>query len=84
MSTLERLDAAIVDQVITDSGFEPSRLLGAAALRPSFLRLLAWAVLESDGLPRLGELCFGRMLVERLQDEGLSERDSLVAASQAM
>lgn len=83
-ATLERLDAAIADQVITETGIEPSRLVGAATLRPGFLRLLAWTLLERDGPPRIGELRFGRELARRLEDTGLDERDATVAATEVM
>jgi TetR/AcrR family transcriptional regulator, repressor for neighboring sulfatase len=83
-STLERLDAGIAEQVITGQGLEPSRLVGAATLRPGFLRLLAWALLEGDGRPQIGDLRFGRMLIERLREEGLSKQDAGIAATQVM
>ncbi len=83
-ATLERLDGAIADQVITGHGLEASKLVAAATLRPGFPRLLAWVVLEADDPPQIGKLRFGRELIEHLKEVGLGEREALVAATQVM
>ncbi len=70
--------------MITERGLEPARVVSAAKLRPAFLRLVAWVLLESDGPPGLEDLRFGRMLTERLQEEGLGAHEALVATTEVM
>jgi AcrR family transcriptional regulator len=82
--TLERIDAAITEQVVGESEVKPSKLVGVATARPGFLRMLAWALLEGGDAAQIGDLRFGRVLAERLQAEGWNERDALVVATQAM
>lgn len=56
----------------------------ASALRPDFLRLLAWTLLERDGPLKIGKLRFGRELSRRLADMRFGEREATATAAQVL
>ena len=84
VATLERIEAAFIDQMGEEYGFEISSVVHVAAARPAFNQMLAWLIIEGTHLKEVRRLKMGQALGRLFSETGRSDREAIVVATQVM